>query len=282
MKIVEQLLKLYEKLIIVNKGKKNGQVLFLAGGGGSGKGFAQEMFIDVKDYKTFDVDALKTRLIKIAKLKGDNPEIANLDLTNPDDVFKLHTYVSDKGLADKQIDNLLKGVSKDKGLPNILFDVTLKNSKKFDDLSAKLMEFGYQSQDMHLVWVLADYNIAVQNNLDPERGRVVPADILFQTHEGAGQTMSQILKGELPKNLQGEVYVLLSEKGATDLELNIDGSAKVGKSAFTGKETITIKDFPYIKVKDVGKSIMRDDKIQKQVYDWVKSRVPKNIRALFK
>lgn len=281
MKITEQLLKLYEKLIIINKGKKNGQVLFLAGGAGSGKGFSQEMFIDVKDYKVFDVDALKQRLIKLAKLKGDNPEIANLDLKKPEDVFKLHQYVSDKGLADKQIDNLLKNASSDKGLPNLLFDVTLKNSKKFDDISEKLMAYGYQPQDMHLVWVLADYEIAIVQN--QERPRVVPADIMFQTHTGAASTMSQILKGELPKNLQGEVYVMLSEKGKTDIYLDPKtGKAKTGISALTGKETITVKDFPYIKVKDAGKSIRKDKEIQAQVYDWVKSRIPKEVRKLFK
>ena len=36
-----------EKLIIVGKGKRYGQIMFLAGGAGSGKGFAITNFLEV-------------------------------------------------------------------------------------------------------------------------------------------------------------------------------------------------------------------------------------------
>ena len=279
MKICETILSLHEKLIIINKGKKSGQVLFLAGGAGSGKGFAQDKFIDVNSYKVFDVDALKARIIKVAKLKGDK-EIANLDLKNPDDVFKLHQLVKDKGLDDKQIDTLLKGTSKEKGLPNLLFDTTFKDTKKFNELTDKLTKFGYEPENMHVVWVLANYQIAAIQN--QERPRVVPDDILFQTHKGAAQTMSSILKGQLPKNLKGEIYILLSEKGKTEIFLDKEGKVKTGTSGITKEQTITIKDFQYIKVKDAGKSLESDSEIKQRVFDWIKTRVPKSVRKAFK
>jgi hypothetical protein len=45
-----------EKLIMYNQGKRYGQVVFLAGGAGSGKGFAQKEFMEADKFKVFDVD----------------------------------------------------------------------------------------------------------------------------------------------------------------------------------------------------------------------------------
>jgi len=76
MKLIELLReaihRLEEKLIILNqKNADSGNILFLAGGGGSGKGFALENFIRSESYKQFNVDDLKSRLVKIAKKKVD-------------------------------------------------------------------------------------------------------------------------------------------------------------------------------------------------------------------
>lgn len=288
MKIVNEILEfisLNEKLVVVNKGKKNGQVIFLAGGGASGKGFAIDRFIDSSSYKVFDVDALKSRIIKLAKIKGDNPEIAGLDLTKSDDVATLHKYVKDNKLSDKMIDNFLKNVNKGKGLPNLMFDVTLQNIKKFNDTSEKLLSFGYEPKNIHIVWVLANYEVAIQNNLDPDRGRVVPADILFQTHLGAAQNMSDILKGNLPENLEGEVHVILSDKNETVLARenpdDPNSPILIGKSEITGKDTITIDWFTTWKVKEVGKKIKSDSTIQKDLFKWAKNNVPSRAKGLF-
>jgi hypothetical protein len=284
MKLTEKLHRsiqfLSEKLIVVNKNKKSGQVIFLAGGGGSGKSFAQEKFIDVDSYKAFDVDALKSRLIKIAQKTGKNPELANLDLRKPEDVFKLHTYVTDNKLADKQFLTFLNQAKKAKDLPNLLFDVTLKNIRKIKDKMLPLLSIGYKPQDAHLIWVLTGYEIAVLQN--SERSRVVPADIMFQTHAGAAVSMSNIFEGNIPDELDGEIYVLLSGKKDTTIFIDKEtGKARTGISAITGLETINIKDFSYVKVKDAGKPIKSDSEMQKQVYDWAKVRVPKEVRKLF-
>ena len=50
---------LNEKLIVLSNGKKYGQIVFLAGGAGSGKGFAKDNFLDSSKFKTRDVDEAK-------------------------------------------------------------------------------------------------------------------------------------------------------------------------------------------------------------------------------
>ena len=42
-----------EKLIIVGKGKKYGQIMFIAGGAGSGKSFAIKNFLEGDKFKGF-------------------------------------------------------------------------------------------------------------------------------------------------------------------------------------------------------------------------------------
>ena len=57
-----------EKLIMFNKGKKYGQIVFLAGGAGSGKGFATKNFLEMKKFKIRDVDAWKLAFIELSRL----------------------------------------------------------------------------------------------------------------------------------------------------------------------------------------------------------------------
>ena len=57
---------LEEKLIVYGGGKKYGQIVFLAGGAGSGKGFASEKFMQKELFKVRDVDEWKKAFIKMA------------------------------------------------------------------------------------------------------------------------------------------------------------------------------------------------------------------------
>jgi hypothetical protein len=59
---------LEDKLILYNNGAKYGQVVFLAGGAGSGKGFAISNFMQGEDFKIRDVDELKIAFQKLDDL----------------------------------------------------------------------------------------------------------------------------------------------------------------------------------------------------------------------
>ena len=91
----EQLTEEYleEKQIIVGKGKNYNNIIFLAGGAGSGKGFAIKNFLQGEKYRVRDVDEWKRLVMKIHKLKRADSSLKNLNLRNPDDVFVLHQYV---------------------------------------------------------------------------------------------------------------------------------------------------------------------------------------------
>ena len=60
---------LLEKQLIIGKGKRYGQVVFMAGGAGSGKGFAVNNFMDGGKFKVRDVDQWKKAFITLSKTK---------------------------------------------------------------------------------------------------------------------------------------------------------------------------------------------------------------------
>lgn len=261
-----------EKLIMYNQGKRYGQIVFLAGGAGSGKGFAIQNFMEGDKFKIRDVDEWKKAFQKIDELKGKYPEIRGLDLRKPKDVFKLHMFVKKSGIKENtlkaMLDDLVRSGAASKGtLPNIIFDITLKDIGDITDVLPQLKAVGYQPKDIHVTWVLTNYHTAVQNNAG--RSRVVPADILLKTHEGASKTMSEIIKGKMPRGVDGAVNVILNNR-----ENTIPWKDKDGKPIKTSAGNIVVKDFTYINLKKEGKRFNREASVQKQLFDWIKDNVP--------
>jgi len=254
-----------EKLIMYNQGKKYGQVVFLAGGAGSGKGFAQTNFMEADKFKVFDVDELKKLFIKVRDLK--------MDLRNPDDVAALHQMVKDSGVRDSAMLSLARSVSQSKTtdtLPNLMFDVTLKEIEDIKEHMPMFNALGYDAKNIHVTWVLTDYYVAVKAN--QERDRVVPDDILLKTHVGASKTMTEIIKGKLPRGVNGEVRVILNNRRNTIPYTDAEGNPIRG----SGSGQIIVKDFTYVTLKKSGKPFMKDAAVQKQVFSWIQDNVPKD------
>ena len=122
---------LEEKLIVYSGGKKYGQIVFLAGGAGSGKGFASEKFMQKELFKVRDVDEWKKAFIKLSSEVKRYSELKGLNLRNPDDVFKLHMAVKKMGIKGRSLQLLLRDVRPDR-LPNIMFDITFKDTDEID------------------------------------------------------------------------------------------------------------------------------------------------------
>ena len=274
--IAEQAEMLMEKLITFG-GKaypKFGNVLIMAGGAGSGKGFIQQNLIGLEG-KSFDPDELK-------KLAGKSPLINKrvkdefgVDLKDlgsklkvPENVSKLHEIIGDAlNLPNrKQAAFFASVMSADpERKPNIIFDTTLKDAGKLQKLSRQVMELGYEKKNIHIVWVVNDIEMAKKQNLT--RPRVVPAEILVNTHRGASNTMGDILKmGEtLRKYMDGDIVFAFNK-------MNVD--TELVKSDHGGQY---MKDADYVYIKRAGKSLPPLNTLNKQMLAKVKSYVPKNI-----
>ena len=120
--------------------------------------------------------------LKLAQVKSEYKELRNLQLRNPKDVYKLHMFVKEKGIKDRSLELLLRDSNATR-LPNIMFDITMKDAGDITDVLPQLLAAGYDPKNIHLTWVLTNYAIAIQNNRNRER--VVPEDIMLLSHEGA-------------------------------------------------------------------------------------------------
>ena len=260
---------LEEKLIMYNQGKRYGQIVFLAGGAGSGKGFAITNFMEKEKFKIRDVDEWKKAFQTLADTKGVYPEIQGLKLSNPKDVYKLHTFVRNKGIKDKTLDLLLKDANSDR-LPNIMFDITMKDANDIGDVLPKLIEAGYDSKNIHLTWVLTNYAVAIVNNRNRER--VVPEDIMLLSHEGAAKSMYEVIKGKLPRGLNGGVRVVLNNRDNTIPWVDPDTKEPM-KDHKSGD--VLVKDFTYLTFKKEGKTMGPELGIKRQLLGWISANVPK-------
>jgi len=307
-----------EKLITFSNRAPYGQVVFMAGGAGSGKGFAIDNFIDAAGFKVRDVDEMKKALGKLDELGkvsvdkwykkygnklstkppknnpkgmterehieefvlGKNLSISDIasDLKNPNNVASLHYIVDTMGLKDKWLINMLKGKSNKETLPNLLFDITAKKVASITEVIEPLLSAGYTPKNIHLIWVLTNYYTAVEANKD--RDRVVPDDILLQTHEGAAKTMWEVLTQIKPKGLEGRIDVILNNRDQTAFFVDDKGKKiKVEPSQQNKlKEAEPIvKGFKSLPIKKQGGGIVPENVWKDILKDWILKNVPKTI-----
>lgn len=266
--LAESMELLYEKLVVFNGGAKYGQIVFMSGGAGSGKGFASSSFMESEKFKIRDVDEWKKAYLALAKLKNKFPEIRNLNLKNSKDVFELHKFVKKKGIKDRTLDLLLNDARADR-LPNIIFDITGKELSDFSDVLPNLEEAGYDPKNIHVAWVLTDYKVAYTANLT--RARVVPADVFLDTHQGASKTMQGIInRGRLPFGMNGRFVVIMNNRNNT---IMFKGGEKY-KGRTVPENAKGVKSFYYITVKDAGKPFRPEEKWKEELHKQIVDNIP--------
>lgn len=192
-----------------------GQVVILAGGAGSGKGTILKNLLDIKG-KVFDVDELKSWMTRIPEWRKELQKAlpgVDLDkpdwLSNPNNVSTAHGVAKKLGIEGRQKNAVFDSVmlADPRRKPNLIFDVTLKEYSKLEDIIKYVTDAGYQKQNVHIVWVLSEMTAAIKNNAS--RTRQVKEEILIDTHEGASATMADIVKNGalLRSKLDGNIVV---------------------------------------------------------------------------
>ncbi len=286
---------LAEKQIVYGTNQNYGQIVFLAGGAASGKGFAKDNFMHVEKFKVRDVDEMKVAFQKLDNLGSFTLEdllqkygknisdadmqiihdtviskglsLKNLNLKTPEHVYALHVLVRATGAKDKTLDLMLDSAKKGI-LPNIIFDTTFADMGDVNKYVPKLIEIGYEPKNIHITWVLQNYDVSI--TLNAKRPRVVPADVHLKTHIGAARTMFGLVTGGLPENVDGGFYVVLNNKENTIYFTD----KKTGEHYKNAKGDPVIKSFTYLTLKKPGQPMTTEADVKKQLFDWIKANVP--------
>lgn len=266
---------LLNEVLITFGGKSYPQfnnVVFLAGGAGSGKGFIKDKVLGIEGF-VYDVDEIKKLAIKAPTLSkrlkdeyGIDVDQSNL-LKNPKNVTALHLAIDDIGTVKGKIATLYKSIvlADNDRKPNIIFDITLKDITKLSNLTSQLEILGYEKKNTHLVWIVNAVSVAIQQNRS--RDRVVPEEVLLATHKGASMTMAQIINmgDSVKKYIDGDIYFVFGKKDVDTVFKQPNKKSPI-KNGYIQKAS-------YIQIKPKGGSIDKS-KITKAFMNKIKGYTP--------
>ena len=262
-------------------------VVILAGGSGSGKGTILNHLLGITG-KVLDVDQLKTWAIKSHDFKNRiknemGIDVTKMNLKNPEDTSKLHEIIEKYQIMDKKKEVLfLSIITKSTMKPNLIFDVTLKNISKLHNLTQNCEKMGYLKQNIHIVWVINDFEVALKQNL--KRDRVVYDYIVKDTHIGASMTMREVVDmgDEIKHILDGDIWFVFNNP-TVDLEFverkyQTKGRWNVGEETPSNSKMetrkVNIKNALYFPVKRQGGSILSYDEFKNEYKEKIIQYVP--------
>lgn len=268
--------------VLITFGKKAypkfGNIIILAGGTGSGKGFVTSSLLGIEG-KVLDVDALKILATKselaakkFPELKAIGDKIRGGGKMDAKTTSRLHDIVGELGYADKKLEALGRSIlsSSPDRKPNIIFDVTLKDEKKLKKITDIATKLGYEKENIHIVWVLQKTSIAMTLNM--ARTRNVAEDMLLTTHQGALNTMTNILKSGVTTNINGDVYIVFNRPQIdATITAKTDNTGQTLKSKHTKSNVMFIEKALILQVKEKGKAFRPAKDIIKEFLTKIKN-----------
>lgn len=267
---------LKEDLITFNKRAypKFGNIVILAGGAGSGKGFVKKKLLGIEGF-SFDVDEMKKMASaaprineRVKKELGIDMKKLSSNLKDPANVSKLHEIIGDYLELDerrlKVFYTSIFAAAPDRK-PNIIFDVTLSSLTRLEELTRQVNNLGYEKDNVHIVWVVNDIEVAKSQN--ETRARKVPVEILVNTHRGASQTLADILNmGKTLDNYMNGDIVFAFNKVKVDTEVS-----------FSGKGGMYLKNTNYFYAKKAGKPPLSTKQLSVSIKSKIAEYVPKSV-----
>lgn len=267
---------------------KYNNVLILAGGSGVGKGFSIENVIGFQG-KKFDVDELKGQYKRLAsdneKLEQEYQNftdgkysLKNYNAKDPEQVSKLHMFLKQRKVINKQMSLFVQANKDSDNKPNIIFDVTLKELKKLEDIVNFCKDVGYDPKNIHIVWILNSEENAIRNN--QSRGRTVNIDVLKSSHEGAAKTMREIINNnkKYTSDIDGDIWIVPNQQYIdTSVQIYLSKTGEVFKNKIP-KTLINLERYTAFQIKEQGKQAKSFNELEKDIQDKIKSYIPKTVQ----
>lgn len=262
---------------------KEGNVVILAGGSGSGKGFVLNNLLGIEG-KVFDTDALKRAYLSSLRLRASLEQEFGIDLSsfNMQDaasVDQLHRILSAKGTDKARIATFSASVAELDRKPNVIFDVTLSSLTKFHNIVKMVQEMGYEAGSIHIVWVLTEYEVAQKNNASRERR--VPEIVFNDIHNGVSRTVNELIRlPSLSDYIDGDFWVVFNNREDTELVRNDDRNLPDGNDG-TGKTLGNspkggryVSKMDAVKFKAAGSPAVGYGEIEKILFDKINAYLP--------
>lgn len=278
--------------LIINKNDgaypKHGQILIMAGGGGSGKSFILDKLI-LFEGKVFNIDSAKELLILYGKKKPDGTlaqkfkeqygyELKDISLKNSQQCNDIHEFVTQYNLAFAPQAMFFKAAQVHKEKPNAIFDMTLSQIDRLQYIAAYAELGGYDPKNVHVVWVLNDIKVALAQNAT--RDRTEPTDVIVKAHNGVVKSMDALFRysDKWKSVIDGDIWIVFNKKNVDvkstiNLHRNDRGEQRV---------TMTIDDYVAIHMKERGKQAKTFDSIKSKLFAKILEYVPDESKEYLK
>lgn len=210
-----------------------------------------------------------------------------MDLKNSKDVGILHEFSKAMGYDDKFKELFFKVSRESKNKPNVIFDVTLKDIKAIDEINNYIKLGKYDKKNVHLVWILNSFDIALKQN--NQRERQVSLEIMAKTHEGAALTMREILENSENYRdvIDGDIWIVPNQVKVDSSVIQNNGNEiewkgkKYSRNAETKKKNMVIDRYSAICIKKSGKPAMKYEEIEKSLIEKIREYIPKDVSDIF-
>lgn len=190
------------------KGQKPVAIL-MGGGSASGKSTMRSKVIE----KDLSESGIKAGTIDSDEIKNEIPEFDSLKKTHPEEAARLvHEESSDIG--SHALDTVIEQGR------HFIYDGTMKNKEKYNDLVDKLKKNGYEVH-AYVADVPLDEAIKRSDARAEKSGRKVPHDIIESSHRGVPGTIEHIkdrLDSHRVYDNTDKLHLISSDAGVQDEE----------------------------------------------------------------
>ena len=216
---------LSEAKVNLGGGANYGQVVLLMGGAGSGKSTATRRFVNTRGYKVINPDDIKELIVRAAD-RGvpEFAEMKGIDPFSREGSQIVHRYLIKTKLGKKRMDLMMASIKlapADKK-PNLVLDRTFSHPREIERVIPDLIEAGYKPQNIHIVFVMTDVEIAVERNRS--RDRTIPDEVVMRTNRGARINFYRLFfKGSEATALVDGCYYVVINRGAEIVKVKSAG-----------------------------------------------------------
>jgi len=170
---------------VVGFDRPQGNFVIIAGGPGAGKSFVTQNFIDLPDYKQFNVDNYRVALAK--KIWGDSwKENISTDEGYKKILDMSYTTSDPRNLTIRFLKNFLE-VERNH-TPNIVYDAGGGQRQVMNDVINLAKDNGYAVTIVHVV---TELDKALERN--QERDRSLPRDMVIDYHDKVRRVVKDLI-----------------------------------------------------------------------------------------
>jgi hypothetical protein len=228
---------LNELNISPRNGAKYGQVIFLVG---SGKSTTTLNYINTTNYKIINPDNLKALLIKAAN-KGSKSlkEVKGVNPNSPQGSSKVHNFMRDSKIGSKRARTMMKNLksSNTKYLPNLLFDRTFSFAGEFNKISQDLVAAGYRPENIHVVYVMTDVEMALE--LNKTHSESLKKDVVIETNKGAVKEFTRLFFNRAKGAMANGDYFIIVNRGQSCIQVKKAGS-RIDRASVISKKVASL------------------------------------------